>query len=272
MSNALATRSSTTAATYGGRNPFTQFGEDVGATQSTYMKMNGNTGEYSFGKDGEEIPVGTRLAANMESLRNGWICWKDSKVVEEILVKVVDGERPPRENELTDHGPYSDDPNDGEGWHQETALDFKSTVDGMTFIYKTTGIAASRAIGQLAKDFGRQMTMHPGEVPIVELGVGSYMPKDRKKGKKYYPILKIVGWVSHEELQALESASSEAAADEGDGRDDASNYDADPTPTANKAVEQKPQESAREPEPEAEADAAPAPRKAPPANGRTRRF
>lgn len=241
MSNALTTRGTTALATAGAVDPFAAAADDMGASGAVYMKFNGNTGEYSFGAEAEELPEGTRLAVNMRNFRRGYICWKDEEVVDEIMVKVIDG-NPPAEHQLPDHGPYSDDPDDNEGWSEQAAVDFRSVEDGREFVFKTSSKSGRRALGQLLKDYARQYKVHEGELPIIELATQSWMPKEKKHGKKYSPVFKIVDWANEEAL---------AAQVEGE---DPADYAADAAETV-------------------ETTAAPAPeRRAPPANRRTRAF
>jgi hypothetical protein len=74
-----------------------------------------------------------------------------------------------------------------------------------------------RPLGDLEKQFGREYKNHPGCVPIVEFSKGSYMPKEKKHGKKYFPQFKIVDWIDEAELDATYGEGSKV--DEGDDND-----------------------------------------------------
>jgi hypothetical protein len=125
--------------------------------------------------------------------------------VEEILVPVVDG-KPPLEHELTDHGPFDDD---DDGWRESAPIsavissygeDDGDEAVGTKLLFKTSTGGAVRSLKKLAGAYGRVFMQHPGQLPIVELIVDSYMPKQKKHGKKYSLTFKIVGWVSEAEM------------------------------------------------------------------------
>lgn len=218
------------AAYNGGSNPFVDAGDDLGAgDMGAYMKFNGNSGDFTVGKEQDELEEGKRLIADMQSAARGSICWVEGEVADEVMVRVVDG-KPPGEDELENHGPYEGD----DGWNDQVKINFKDEETGETYIFKSSSKSALRAFGVLMKDYGRQFKNHPDEYPIVELGSVGYMPKDKKIGKKYAPTFKIVDWISVEESDALESnAGSE---------DDEANYTTEEkveTTTAAAPVEEK---------------------------------
>jgi hypothetical protein len=219
------------AAFNGGGNPFTQAAEDLGVSEGVYLKFNGNTGEYTFGADQEELPEGTQLVAIMDSIARGFICWNDSEVIDEVMVSILDG-NPPKESELTDHAPYT---GDDDGWSEQIRIVFKDVETGETYTFKTSSRAAMRAVGSLMKDYGRQFKNHPDENPVIEISSSSYMPKEKKHGKKHAPILKIVGWMHNDEIENLSSSSSDQD-DEGNYEQPAEEKTVTPTVTKEEAA------------------------------------
>jgi hypothetical protein len=219
MSNALAVRDSRTAAAVASNlDPFATAGQDMAGSHGTYLKFNGNSGEFTYGAEAEELELGTKLAVDMNSFRRGWICWVNEEVVEEIMVRVVDG-KPPEKHELTDHGPYVVTEERKDGWTEQAAVTLRDIETGKEFIFKHSSLSALRALGQLLKDFAKDYKNHPGELPIVELDTSSFIPKNKKYGKKYSPKFNIVEWVGEEELM---SRFGENAADyQGDEGGDA---------------------------------------------------
>ncbi|MBS3648726.1 hypothetical protein KEU06_08800 [Pseudaminobacter sp. 19-2017] len=205
MSTAVATRTRTEIAQESAYDPFAAAGNDLGGSSAVYAKFNGNSGEFSYGQSAQEIEAEERLVADVANARRGWICWKDEEVVDEIMVPILQGP-PPGKHELTDHGPYEKHA-DGtqDGWSEQFAIDLRplgADHAGVQIVYKTTTKSALRPLGDLLKDYGRQYKNHPGELPVVEFTKGSYMPKEKKHGKKHYPIFKIVDWMSEEDLIA----------------------------------------------------------------------
>jgi len=240
------TRSGANAlAAYGGVNPFAEAGR--GAETGDYLKFNGNTGELTYGADDESLPLGSYLVADLNTYEQGFICWKESAVVEEVLVNILEG-RPPREMELTDHGPY-DDADDG--WREAGSISFillehgtdadaASHPDvGKPLLFKTSTGGAVRSLKKLSAAYGRVFMSKPGELPVVEVTSESYIPKQKKHGKKYAVNLKIVGWITEDELAGVVQGSA-------DGADD---YE-EPAPVA--ATPARRQAPAALPEPEAE--------------------
>lgn len=228
--NALVRQNTATAIASNAYDPFAAAGDDMGGTHGVYMKFNGNSGEFTYGQDQDELPEGTELAVDMNSFRRGWICWKAENVVDEQMTRVIDGP-PKQKSELPDHGPYIIEGDKKEGWVEQAAVNFRSISDGKEFIFKVSSISALRALGTLLKDYGKDYKNHPGELPIVPLGTSSFMPKNKQWGKKYSPKLLIKAWVNEEELAGRfgDNASAYAQggeADEGgEGEADASNYE-----------------------------------------------
>jgi len=185
-----------------------------------FLKFDGNTGQYSYGKDDDELPKGTRVAINPTEFKNGWICWKDGQVMEEIMVRIVDG-KPPAKGDLTDHGPYEDEK---DGWREQSSVAFRDIESGDEFLFKTSSKGGRIAVGNLVRDYGKGFARHPGELAIAELASTSFDAKDKKTGKKlgkkFAPVFKLVDWQSEEELiakfEAQAADAEDAAGDEED--------------------------------------------------------
>jgi hypothetical protein len=210
-------------AAYGGVNPFLEAAR--GVEDGAYLKFNGNKGDITFGSDDEELPEGSRIIVDMASLALGWICWDDSAVKEELFVPVVDG-KAPLEHELTDHGPYND-PDDG--WREAASFsaviasygdDDQDEAVGTKLLFKTSTGGPVRSTKKLAGQYGRLFMQHMGELPIVELTTDSYMPKNKKHGKKFSLIFKIVGWIAETAVEAMVGGAG----------DDERDYEPEPEP------------------------------------------
>jgi hypothetical protein len=240
MTTATSKNGNALAAYSGNSNPWASAGDDLGAQGGIFMKFNGNTGDFTAGQDQDDVPHGTQLAALMDGFARGYICWKNSEVVDEIMVPVLEG-KPPHEGDLEDHGPYEKyDDGTEDGWSEQAKLVFRSVATGEDLTFKTTSKSGLRALGALSKDYGRLFRSHPDEYPIIEVGATEFTPKNNKKiGKKYAPSFRIVGWKSREEVDALADGA-------GSGEDDASNYAQNETAqvTDQRAAEPAPAEKA----------------------------
>lgn len=207
------TTASGVPAVAGSSNPFLSAAEDMGASSGAlYLKFDGNTGIYSFGKDQEELPKGTQVAVNPGEFKRGWICWKDSNVEEEVMTRIMDG-APPGKGDLTDHGPYEDSK---DGWRPQSSTQFRDVESGDEYLFKTSSKGGNISVANLIRDYGKAFQQHPGDLAIVELQSVSFDAKDPKTGKKlgrkFAPVFKIVGWQD----ETMLIAKFEAAAADGD--------------------------------------------------------
>jgi hypothetical protein len=174
-----------------------------------YLKFNGNTGEYTFGADDAALEYGSQVVADLFNVGFGWICWKDSEPVEELLVKILDG-KPPLEHNLPDHGPYD---SEDDGWREATALPMILLTNGdgpdadadagLKLNFKGSSGSSVRGVRKLSGAFGKLFREHQGEFPVVELSAEQFAAKEKKYGKKYAPIFTIKGWISEDELAGI---------------------------------------------------------------------
>ena len=169
--NALVPQTGSTAlAMPPGYDPYAAYGE---ATSSDANKLfiGFKNGEYFYGQDKDEIPLGTKLIANMAGLRIGFRRWENQRPVEEVMGLLLDGFRLPARAELSFRGLNSED----------------------KFVYSASSKSAIGAIGALCKAYGELYRQKPGQAPVVELGRDSYVHK--KHGKTYVPQFKLVSWI-----------------------------------------------------------------------------
>jgi hypothetical protein len=205
MSNLTLASTNGTALVQPGGDPFASYGAKVGQ-QGTFLNF--NKGEWLYGQDKKEMPLGTRLVANMEGLRIGWVRWFDKKMTDDLAELLTDmrplqsrntlGDNDPTMWELDDRG----DPRDP--WTLSNILQMVSD-DGEEYIYTTSSKGGIGAIGRLCKAYGQQRRQHPGQVPVLELGRDFY--DHPKWGKTYFPVLTIVGWM--DEGEAMVAAAAE---------------------------------------------------------------
>lgn len=189
-----------------------------GGAGKAFMKFDGNTGDYSYGADDEELPLGTRLAMNPRSYQRGYVIWVDGEVVYEEMTPL--GTPQPTKNSLPDHGPYGED----DGPVEQYVIDFKMIDEPhVEMIFQANNSSKRRALAALLKDFGNLFRTHPGQVPIVEIDEREFettggKDKDGKTSKRKYrkhaPSFKIVDWMDEADLLALTQGA------EGDYEDD----------------------------------------------------
>jgi hypothetical protein len=179
---------------------FEGYGNAATARSIEGMLLRFSKGDYLAGQDSEEVPLGTRFTAVMDSLSVGWVCWQANAPIEQRMGLVVEGFQPARRNDLGDHDKASwERDNDGEPrdpWQFTNYLILHKVDGGEVFTFTTSSKGGLGAIGELAKAYGKTMRQRPGQYPVIELDVGSYQHRDRSLGRIKYPVFKIVDWMA----------------------------------------------------------------------------
>lgn len=180
-----------------GADVFSSYGARVGTTGQFLSFKNG---EFLYGQDATELPIGTRLIANMEGLRLGWRRWFGGQVTDDRTSLLTEREPIPRREELGDNDkamwerdaptPQNPNPPARDPWQYTNILELSSSEE--TFIYSTSSKGGIGAIGRLCKAYGHERRQRPGMVPVVELARDFYNHKTF--GKTYFPEFNIVGW------------------------------------------------------------------------------
>lgn len=211
--NALTNTTNTSVAPVGS-NPWATAGAGAGST--TFMKFKGASGDYLAGQDEEEVVHGTKLAADIVNSEWAWTFWWEGEVLEKITTKVATN--PTAWEREPDHLPkdYDGDmsleeireaqadraTNFMDGWGCQAVLGLREIGgEGEEFTFNMNAGVSLRGFRNLLQAYGRTFMFKEGLVPIVELGVDSFKSKVKNVGKRYSPVLKIVDWLSEEDLQ-----------------------------------------------------------------------
>jgi hypothetical protein len=262
MANEVATRNNTAVSTPASGNPFLNAASSLGGGNEglTFLAFSGKTGDYTYGADKEELDDGWEGAVNMNSAKQGHICWKDSEVVGEDMTRILDGNPTPK-SQLKDHGPYDDD---DDGWQQQ--ISFEAVVvsgggdaEGEQMLFKNSSKSGLRAFGNLLSAYGKaiqkgQNIGDDGEelFPVVKFEATEFTPKGaKKKEKAYAPKFTITDWISEAALE-----------EQFGGADDPENYEDEDDSSEAAQAEVKEEKVAEK----AKAEEAPA------TGGRRRRF
>lgn len=198
MTSEVMERSSTAIATTGA-DPYAAYGAKVG-TQGTFLTF--KNGEYLAGQDAKEVPLATRVAANMAGLRIGWRRWMADQLTDDLTEPLIEQPHVAHRNTLgdLDQSLWERDAKTNvarDPWQLTNVLEFVNS-EGENFIYSTGSKGGIGAIGRLCKEYGKLYRQRPGQVPIVELGRDSYMHKEF--GKTYFPVFTIVDWADENAL------------------------------------------------------------------------
>ena len=100
MSNVPATQTGGAVANPDDYNPYAAYGEQATGGARNIIKF--RKGRFFYGQDDIEIPLGTRMIANMAEAKVGWVRWWDGRPTDEVMVLIGDGVAPPRRGELGD--------------------------------------------------------------------------------------------------------------------------------------------------------------------------
>jgi hypothetical protein len=188
--------SNTAVAAQGGYDPFAAYGQEA-ANAGAFLKF--SKGEWQAGQNADEVPLGRKLAANMDELAIGWIRWADGKPAERRMGLLTQGFKPEPRDALgySEESLWETDeegrPKDPWSFTNELPLADPDNGEQMTFAASSKG--GIGCIGNLCKAFARAPERRQALTPVLELGRDSYMHPVYKK--TYVPLLTIVNWVAN---------------------------------------------------------------------------
>ena len=195
-------------------DPYAAYGRAVAADATPFLKF--VKGEFQFGADNEPLALGTKLVPNMAELKAGFIKWQNSEPINEVTVRISDGEPVPRREDLDsqDESTWEMDSNGIaiDPWGIVNTLPFKSPESGEEFVFTTGSKGGIGALGKLATAYGSHRQKHDGKMPIVQIGAGSY--RHKTYGEVHYPVFRIVSWVSEADLMTGKSDETEEKLDD----------------------------------------------------------
>jgi hypothetical protein len=178
------------------RNIWEQYGDEESRSTiiGKILKL-AKSGEFTAGQEQEEVPLGTQLIANMNSIRIGWIKWVDAEVAGREMGYL--GEyKPPSREELGDlDKDLWEDPKK-DPWQKVNEIIMFDPDSEELYTYSASSKGGIGAVAELNKTYGRHVRLHGGGVfPVVKLEVGSYMHSNRSYGKIYFPKFTVVDFV-----------------------------------------------------------------------------
>lgn len=179
-----------------GSDPFAAYGAKVGKT-GQYLSF--KNGEFLYGQTNEELPLDSRLIANMPGLRIGWRRWFDGQVTDDLTELLVDQVPMRPRTELGDNDPAlwerDDTGKPRDPWQLTNVLELSDGEE--TYIYSTGSKGGIGAIGRLCTAYARERRQRPDMLPIIKLGRDFY--NHAQYGKTYFPVFEIVGWTDAED-------------------------------------------------------------------------
>jgi hypothetical protein len=164
-----------------------------------------NKGDFLGGQEKEAVPIGTRFRPKMNGLLIGWVRWQANAQIDQRMGLVVEGFKPARRDDLGDLNKENwerDSEKEHElrdPWQFTNHLPMDRLDDGKAFTFVTSSKGGLGCIGELCKEYGKHVRQHPDEDPVIEIEVGSYLHRDRSRGRVKYPIFRVVGWVKDDD-------------------------------------------------------------------------
>lgn len=173
-------------------NPFEEVGRQA-ARRIVGDLLKFSKGDYLHGQDNDELPMGTKVIANMDQLLRGWIKWEDNKPVEQIMGLVADGFKLPKRETLgdTDESLWELDdrgqPRDP--WQETYYLVVRELRNGEPtqgndglYTFTTASTGGKDAVIALCSKYGKWMRVHPNEYPIITLDMEKYNHPNKQYG------------------------------------------------------------------------------------------
>lgn len=186
---------------------------NAGVPTHKYLTFHAQRSVYLVKETDKEttVDVGTRLALNWPEIMHGYICWKDGKVHDQVNFSLLETPVLPEMDTLPDHGPYSDDPQQRDGWREQITLPLKDLDAKVDYMYKTGADSSVRAVRRFIRDLQQELVLRAGSMgdddelplaPFVELGKTHFIPQGRTN-KVYVPKFILVegDWTSMGEIE-----------------------------------------------------------------------
>ena len=94
-------------------------------------------------------------------------------------------------------------------WQFTNHLPMDRVDDSKAFTFVTSSKGGLGCIGELCKEYGKHVRQHPDEEPVIEIDVGSYLHRDRSRGRVKYPESEAAG--EHGQMRANHVPAAEAS-------------------------------------------------------------
>ena len=191
---------------------FAQYGAVAGGSSNIVGKLlRFNKGEYTAGQDNDEVPEGTKIVVNMDSVMTGWVRWEDNKPVEQLMGTIASGFQPAKRSDLGhDDEKEWEVGNDGkkrDPWQFANQFLAKGLgKGGELYTFVTNSKGGFGAVGRLCTAYSQGARERSGQYPVIELQTDSY--KHPEYGKTYVPKFELVDWASKDLFEEEQPAAT----------------------------------------------------------------
>ena len=136
-------------------------------------------GDWLVGQDNEELPLGTKLAADMMNAEWGWFRWKDQKPVDRRMVTVSSGQPVPSRDQLghDDRQLWDIDANGKprDPWQRTIEIPVREiSGEKREFILSGSSKGFEGGCKALFKAFDKGRRANAGKTPVIELRSDKY--------------------------------------------------------------------------------------------------
>ena len=165
----------------------------------TYLSFSGKTGNYSLGRNKDDIDPDDLFLLEPQSIIEGWVCWKSNKPVARVEWSIYQRKaQAVLEADLEDHGPYRQ--NMGEGWQPLLGFGVMSTDGQMTPIkFTVTSKSGRNAIDDMIEEVKKRMQAGEPAMPLMGFDSETFVAMEQTN---YKPQFEVESWVTREAAAA----------------------------------------------------------------------
>lgn len=163
-----------------------------GANLYMFLKFDGRSGVTSIidGQKEARFPDGTKLALDIFSSTQGYICWNNKEVVSQYDKSFF--ETLPDIDTMEDHGPYEDPEKDG--WSPIYMLFLKDLKTNTQYKLRVSSKSGMKQVDRLFQQIGDLEALHDftKQTPVITIDAEPFVSKGNKN---YKPVFAIVEWL-----------------------------------------------------------------------------
>jgi hypothetical protein len=198
-----------------GPNAFEAYGQSVSGNRIVGDLLKFSKGEYLAGQNGDEVDMGTRVIAIMQSFCVGWVKWQDGKPVDYRMGPLAEGFVPPRRDTLGDDDEdlweVDDKGKSRDPWQLSNYVVLLEQGGDKLYTFTTSSKGGMGALGKVAGAYGKNIRMKPDDYPVLSLSKDKYKHPNKEYGWIHVPKFDVVAWVNRAEADAALSADHAAA-------------------------------------------------------------
>lgn len=163
----------------------------------SFLKFNGKTGVYTYGKEKAILPIGTEVRFDFTSMQHGWSAWPSDDMEERgVESKPLFQEFVPISEDVQPVDMLPSMPTGVEYHYAMSVALLTPRAEKLVFQNNTDGGVETmvRVRDEIINHAESGMAGVEGAFPIVQMNERHYQHKLAKRGTIYVPKLDIIGW------------------------------------------------------------------------------